>query len=79
MPNADHPSPPRRQGSSLPPPPSSAAKAEGDARYAQLAAEKEHKELADDQRRELLRQKLERLRALKDELAADDWMFEGRR
>ena len=50
-----------------------------DARYAQLAAEKEHKELADDQRRELLRQKLERLRALKDELAADEWMFEGRR
>mmetsp|Transcript_26499 Transcript_26499/g.45223 ORF Transcript_26499/g.45223 Transcript_26499/m.45223 type:complete len:81 (-) Transcript_26499:225-467(-) len=62
----------------LPPLPSAnTAKDEGEMRYSQLGEEQDHKYCTDANRKELLSQKLERLRALKDEIAKDEWMFEG--
>ena len=48
-------------------------------RYSQLMEEKNHKDVTDSNKKELLQKKLERLRALKDELAQDEWMFEDNR
>jgi hypothetical protein len=45
-------------------------------RYAQLIEEQKHKFCTASNRKELLMQKLDRLRALKDEIAKDEWMFE---
>lgn len=47
-------------------------------RYAQLVEEQDHKYCTDANRKELLAEKLGRLRALKDEIAKNEWMFEGR-
>ncbi|KAL7524531.1 hypothetical protein ACHAWF_000991 [Thalassiosira exigua] len=72
----------RRQqgGASLPPHPSdNTAKDEGDMRYAQLLEEQDHKYCTEANKKELLSQKLERLRALKDEIAKDEWMFEPKK
>lgn len=49
-----------------------------DMRYAQLVEEQDHKYCTDANRKELLAEKLGRLRALKDEIAKNEWMFEGR-
>ena len=48
-------------------------------RYSQLMEEKNHKDIIDSNKKELLQKKLERLRALKDEIAQDEWMFEDNR
>ena len=48
-------------------------------RYSQLMEEKNHKDVTDSNKKELLQKKLERLRALKDEIAQDEWMFEDNR
>lgn len=45
-------------------------------RYLNLVEEQEHKFCTASNRKELLTQKLDRLRALKDEIAKDEWMFE---
>ena len=45
-------------------------------RYSQLVEEQEHKLCTASNRMELQTQKLDRLRALKDEIAKDEWMFE---
>lgn len=46
-------------------------------RYSQLVEEQEHKFSTATNQKELLTQTLHRLRLLKDEIARDDWMFEG--
>jgi len=46
-------------------------------RYSQLVEEQEHKFSTTTNQKELLTQKLHRLRLLKDEIARDDWMFES--
>lgn len=48
-------------------------------RYAQLVEEQDHKFCTEANRKELLSQKLERLRALKDEIAKDEWMFDSKK
>ena len=48
-------------------------------RFSQLEEEKNHKNVTDSHKKELLQKKLERLRALKDEIAQDEWMFEDNR
>ena len=50
-----------------------------DMRFSQLEEEKNHKNVTDSHKNELLQKKLERLRALKDEIAQDEWMFEDNR
>ena len=45
-------------------------------RYSQLVEEQDHKFCTASSRKDLLAQKLDRLRALKDEIAKDEWMFE---
>jgi hypothetical protein len=45
-------------------------------RYSQIVEEQEHKLCTASNRIELQTQKLDRLRALKDEIAKDEWMFE---
>ena len=49
-----------------------------DIRYSQLEDEQDHKELTETNKKELLQQKLDRLRSLKDEIAKDEWMFEDK-
>eukprot|EP00585_Thalassiosira_rotula_P010772 CAMPEP_0196134656 /NCGR_PEP_ID=MMETSP0910-20130528/3507_1 /TAXON_ID=49265 /ORGANISM="Thalassiosira rotula, Strain GSO102" /LENGTH=80 /DNA_ID=CAMNT_0041394631 /DNA_START=140 /DNA_END=379 /DNA_ORIENTATION=+ len=64
----------------LPPLPSAnTAKDEGEMRYGQLGEEQDHKFCTELNRKELLSQKLERLRALTDEIAKDEWMFESKK
>mmetsp|Transcript_37918 Transcript_37918/g.68281 ORF Transcript_37918/g.68281 Transcript_37918/m.68281 type:complete len:81 (-) Transcript_37918:395-637(-) len=64
----------------LPPLPSAnTAKDEGEMRYGQLGEEQDHKFCTEANRKELLSQKLERLRALKDEIAKDEWMFDSKK
>jgi hypothetical protein len=46
-------------------------------RYSQLVEEQEHKFSTATNQKELLTKTLHRLRLLKDEIARDDWMFEG--
>ena len=46
-------------------------------KYSQLVEEQEHKFSTATNQKELLTQTLHRLRLLKDEIARDDWMFEG--
>jgi hypothetical protein len=46
-------------------------------RYSQLVEEQDHKVCTASSRKDLLAQKLDRLRALKDEIAKDEWMFEA--
>ena len=46
-------------------------------RYGQLGEEQDHKFCTDANRKDLLSQKLERLRALKDDIVKDEWMFES--
>ena len=48
-------------------------------RYSQLVEEQDHKFCTDANRKDLLTEKLERLRALKDEIAKDEWMFEPKK
>ncbi len=48
-------------------------------RYGQLGEEQDHKFCTEVNRKELLSQKLERLRALKDEIAKDEWMFDSKK
>jgi len=48
-------------------------------RYTQLVDERDHKYCTESNRKDLLQQKLERLRALKDEIAKDEWMFEPKK
>lgn len=48
-------------------------------RYSQLVEEQDHKYCTDANRKDLLQQKLERLRALKDEIAKDEWMFDSKK
>ena len=43
-----------------------------------ISREQDHKFCTDANRKELLAEKLDRLRALKDEIAKNEWMFEGR-
>jgi hypothetical protein len=45
-------------------------------RYSQLVEEQDHKFCTGSSRKDLLAQKLDRLRALKDDIAKDEWMFE---
>jgi len=46
-------------------------------RYSQLVEEQEHKFSTTTNQKELLTQKLHRLRLLKDEIVRDDWMFDS--
>ena len=48
-------------------------------RFNQLLDEQDHNRCKDGNKAALLAEKLERLRALKDELAKDNWMFESKR
>lgn len=48
-------------------------------RFNQLLDEQDHNRCKDGNKAALLTEKLERLRALKDELAKDNWMFESKR
>jgi len=48
-------------------------------RFNQLLDEQDHNRCKEGNKNALLAEKLERLRALKDELAKDNWMFESKR
>ncbi|KAL7495269.1 hypothetical protein ACHAWT_005164 [Skeletonema menzelii] len=52
---------------------------EGEMRMNQLLDEQDHNRCKEGNKNALLAEKLERLRALKDELAKDNWMFESKR
>ena len=45
-------------------------------RSTQLNEEKTHQGITETNKKELLQQKLDRLRSLKDEIAKDEWMFQ---
>lgn len=60
---------------SLAPLPSNTASDEGELRFSQILDERDHKRCADGNKHALLAEKLDRLRALKEEIAKDDWMF----
>ena len=45
-------------------------------RSTQLNEEKTHQSITETNKKELLQQKLDRLRSLKDEIAKDEWMFQ---
>lgn len=59
----------------LPPLPSTTASDEGEARYSQLLDEKDHMRCTEGNKAALLAEKLDKLRALKDDLIEDDWKF----
>lgn len=48
-------------------------------RFNQLLDEQDHSRCKEGNKKALLAEKLERLRALRDELAKDDWMFDSKR
>lgn len=48
-------------------------------RFNQLLDEQDHNRCKEGNKKALLAEKLERLRALKAELARDDWMFDSKR
>eukprot|EP00984_Skeletonema_dohrnii_P024329 scaffold13439_cov105-Skeletonema_dohrnii-CCMP3373.AAC.6 len=58
---------------------SASANDEGEIRFNQLLDEQDHNRCKEGNKNALLAEKLERLRALKDELAKDNWMFESKR
>ncbi|KAK1738754.1 hypothetical protein QTG54_010784 [Skeletonema marinoi] len=58
---------------------SASANDEGEIRFNQLLDEQDHNRCKEGNKNALLAEKLERLRALRDELAKDNWMFESKR